>query len=74
MAEKYNPIDEECLDMACEPLGVDASRMAEGEVDEIPSDILDKAIEIALIEQQRGTLIPADEAFDMIYRELGWKS
>lgn len=73
MADKYNPIEEESLNMACEPLGGSTALAVDDEVDDIPSDLLGKAIEIALIEEQRGTLIPADKVIDRLYENLGWK-
>lgn len=73
MADKYNPIEEESLNMACEPLGGSTALAVDDEVDDIPSDLLGKAIEIALIAERRGDLIPADEVFDRIYKDMGWK-
>lgn len=73
MEKKYDNIAES-EEMACEPLGGSAAAIeSEEPMKMLDSDIIGMALEIALIAERRGDLIPVDEAFDSIFKEMGWK-
>lgn len=86
MVTKYNQHTDSEQGMVCEP-AVEAMRSNtecvanscddtfgdEGEINELPSEILRMALECALDDVKHGRTIPHDKMMDIVETELGWK-